>query len=223
MEKYAFYARITEKGVNMNDFGKAMNYRHACKLFDTSKGIDDRQMHFILEAGRKSPSAFGMEPWKFLVIADNLLKEKIRPLCWGQPQITSCSHLVIILAAIENLKPSSGIPAKRFSRRPLPQEKIDAYIELYENFLQETLSNDKNIFAYSSKQCYIAMANMLTGAASIGIDSCPIEGFEKNKLEELLEIDTTKYQIAVLAPFGYRANKQSEQLRLPLEEIVEYR
>jgi len=207
----------------MNDFSKAMDYRHACKLFDAGKKIDDEQIHFILEAGRKSPSAFGMEPWKFLVITDQSLKEKLRPLCWDQPQITSCSHLVIILAAIENLKPSSGIPAKRFSRRPLPQEKIEAYIKLYEDFLQETLSNDKNIFAYSSKQCYIALANMLTGAASIGIDSCPIEGFEKNKLEKLLEIDTTQYQIAVLAPFGYRANKQSEQLRLPLEQIVEYR
>ena len=207
----------------MNDFSKAMDYRHACKLFDADKKIDDEQMHFILEAGRKSPSAFGMEPWKFLVITDQSLKEKLRPLCWDQPQITSCSHLVIILAAIKNLKPSSGIPAKRFSRRPLPQEKIEAYIKLYEDFLQETLSNDKNIFAYSSKQCYIALANMLTGAASIGIDSCPIEGFEKNELEKLLEIDTTQYQIAVLAPFGYRANKQSEQLRLPLEQIVEYR
>ncbi len=207
----------------MNNFSKAMDYRHACKLFDADKKIDDQQIHFILEAGRKSPSAFGMEPWKFLVISDDLLKEKIRQFCWDQPQITSCSHLVIILAAIENLKPSSGTPAKRFSRRPLPQEKIEAYIELYEDFLQETLSNDKNIFSYSSKQCYIALANMLTGAASIGIDSCPIEGFEKNKLEKLLEIDTTQYQIAVLVPFGYRANKQSKQLRLPLEQIVEYR
>ena len=206
-----------------NDFTTAMDYRHACKLFDTEQRIGEEDMRFILEAGRKSPSSFGQEPWRFLVITNEKLKEELKPLCWNQPQITSCSHLVVVLASIESVRPSSGTPAKRFGRRALPPEKIEAYIELYGTFLSDTFSSDEKTLAWSAKQCYIAAANMMTGAASIGIDSCPIEGFEKESVESLLELDTTKHQVALLLPFGYRANEQLKQIRLPLEEIVEYR
>lgn len=205
-----------------NDFSVAMDQRHACKLFDESKKLSDEQMEFVLEAGRKSPSSFGQEPWRFLVISNDETKERLRPLCWDQPQITSCSHLVVILAAIESAKPESGIPAKRFDRRDLPPEKIEAYIGLYGDFLSETLSTDENTYAWTSKQCYIAAANMMTGAASIGVDSCPIEGFDKTKLEETLELEDSKWQVALVLPFGYRADKQPEQIRLPMDEIVEY-
>lgn len=205
-----------------NHFTKAINFRHACKIFDENKAISEEKMHFILEAGRKSPSSFGMEGWKFLVITNNDLKAKLRPICWNQVQITSCSHLVVILAAIENVKPSSGIPAKRFSRRPLTQKQKDDYIKLYTNHLQKTLSSDDNIYHWTSKQTYIALANMMTAAAYIGIDSCPIEGFEKEKVEKVLGLDTNKWQLSVLVPFGYRKNKQSTQLRLPFEDVVEF-
>jgi nitroreductase len=140
----------------------------------------------------------------------------------NQPQITTCSHLVILLAAIESVKPQSGIPQKRFERRPLPPEKIEAYIQLYGNFLSDTFSSDEKTYCWSSKQCYIALANMMTGAAYEKVDSCPIEGFEKENVEALLEIDTSQYQVAVMAAFGYRAGPQGDHLRLPLEEIVTY-
>ncbi len=205
-----------------NHFTQAMQFRHACKLFDETKTIPDETMRYILEAGRTSPSSFGMEPWKFLVVSNDALKEKLRPLCWNQPQITTCSHLVIILAAIESVRPQSGIPQKRFARRPLPPEKIDAYIDLYGNFLADTLSTDEKTYCWTARQCYIALANMMTAAAYEKIDSCPIEGFEKEKVEALLEIDTTQYQIAVITAFGYRVNPQSKQLRLPFEEVVEF-
>ncbi len=205
-----------------NNFNKAMEFRHACKVFDGSKTISDEQIRFILEAGRKSPSSFGMEGWKFLVITNRELKEKLRPACWNQVQITSCSHLVIILTAIENVKPSSGEPLKRFARRPLSDEQKAGYIELYTNHLSKTLSSDENIYHWTSKQTYIALANMMTAAAYIGIDSCPIEGFEKEKIEDILKLDTTKWQLSIVVPFGYRINKQSSQLRLSFDEVVEF-
>ncbi len=205
-----------------NKFTKAMAFRHACKLFDETKTIPNEDMHYILEAGRTSPSSFGMEAWRFLVITNQELKEKLKPACWNQPQITSCSHLVVLLAGIESAKPSSGIPQKRFARRPLSKEQIDNYVELYSKHLHETLSSDKNIYEWTARQTYIAGANMMTAGAYIGIDSCPIEGFEKDKVEEILDLDTTKYQVAMLLPFGYRINEQSKQLRLSFEEVVEF-
>lgn len=205
-----------------NDFTKAMDFRHACKAFDENKTIPDEQMHYILEAGRKSPSSFGMEGWKFLVITNETLKEKLRPVCWDQVQVTSCSHLVIVLAAIENVKVDSGEVRKRFSRRDMPQEKLDFYMDIYAKHLEKTLSSDENIYHWTSKQSYISLANMMTAAAYIGIDSCPIEGFEKEKVEEILELDTSKWQVSVIVPFGYRINEQSSQLRLAFADVVEF-
>lgn len=206
----------------MNEFEKAMGFRHACKVFDEAKKISDEDMRFILEMGQKSPSSFGMEAWKFLVITNEELKAKLRPWCWDQVQVTSCSHLVIILAGIDSLKPESGEVKQRFMRREMPQESLDMYLGLYANHLQETLSSDKNIYEWSARQSYIAAANMMTGAATLGIDSCPIEGFVKDELEKTLELDTTKFQIAMVLPFGYRLNKQPSQIRRPFEDVVEF-
>ena len=80
-----------------------------------------------------------------------------------------------------------------------------------------------NTFAWSSKQCYLALANMMTGAASLGIDSCPIEGFSKSAVEALLAIDPQQYGVVAAVTFGYRAGEQTPRLRQPLADLVEYR
>ncbi len=203
-------------------FQEAMAFRHACKVFDESKKISKQDMLTILEAGRTAPSSFGMEAWKFLVITNEDLKAKLKPACWNQVQVTSCSHLVIVLAGIDSLKPQSGEVEKRFSRRDMPQENLDLYLGLYASHLEKTLASDENIYSWSVRQTYIAAANMMTSAAVLGIDSCPIEGFEKEKVEEILELDTSKYQLSMVLPFGYRLNEQSKRLRLPLEDVVEF-
>lgn len=205
-------------------FMEAIDFRHACKIFDETKKISDEDMRFILEAGRKSPSSFGQEGWKFLVITNEELRAKLKPFCWDQPQITTCSHLVIVLAAIEAVKPESGIPALRFARREMPQEKKDFYNKLYKDHLTVTkvLDSDENVYSWTARQTYIAAGNMMTAAAIKGIDSCPIEGFEKAKVEEVLGLDTKKFQLSMVLPFGYRINPQSTQMRLPFEEVIEF-
>lgn len=203
-------------------FVEAMDFRHACKIFDETKKINDEELTYILEAGRKAPSSFGMEPWKFLVITNQELKEKLKPVCWDQVQITTCSHLVVVLAAIDAVRPESGIVERKFKRREMPQEKVDMYLGLYASHLKQTLSSDENIYAWTAKQTVFAIQNMMMAAAIKGIDSCPIEGFEKEKVEEILKLDTKKYQLSTIIPFGYRINPQSSQLREPLESVVEY-
>ena len=205
-----------------NELMNAMDFRHACKVFDDTKKVTQEDMKYILEAGRKSPSSFGMEAWKFLVITNDELKAKLRPACWDQVQVTSCSHLVIILASIDSVKVESGEVEKRFSRREMPQESLDFYMGLYAGHLKDTLSSNENIYAWTSKQSYIAAGNMMTAGALLGIDSCPIEGFDKKQVEKILKLDTTKYQLSMVLPFGYRLNPQSQQLRLTFEEVVEF-
>ena len=203
-------------------FMEAMDFRHACKIFDETKKVSDEDINYILEAGRKSPSSFGMEAWKFLVITNEELKAKLRPACWEQVQITSCSHLVIVLAGIDCVKPESGEVERKFKRREMPQEKLDFYLGLYAGHLKDTLSSDENIYAWTAKQTAFAAGNMMTAAAVKGVDSCPIEGYDKNKVEEILGLDTKKYQLALVLPFGYRLNEQSTQLREPFENIIEF-
>ncbi|RLA59872.1 MAG: NAD(P)H-dependent oxidoreductase [Epsilonproteobacteria bacterium] len=204
------------------EFLEIMDFRHACKLFDETKKISDEDMHYILEVARKSPSSFGMEAWKFLVITNDELRKKLKPFCWNQPQITTCSHLVIVLAGIDTLKVESGVVRSQLMRRNLPQDKLDSFIELYASHLKDTLSSDEKIYQWSARQTYIASANMMNAAATIGIDSCPIEGFEKENVEKVLELDKTKYQVAMILPFGYRVNEQSQQLRSSFERVVEF-
>ena len=205
-----------------DEFLKIMDFRHACKLFDETKKISDEDMHYILEVARKSPSSFGMEAWKFLVITNDELREKLKPFCWNQAQITTCSHLVIVLAGIENLKVESGVVRSQLMRRNLPQEKLDSFIKVYASHLGDVLNDDDKIYQWSARQTYIAAANMMSAAANIGIDSCPIEGFEKDNVEKVLELDTSKFQVAMILPFGYRINEQSKQLRSSFESVVEF-
>ena len=203
-------------------FRDIVEFRHACKIFDKDKIIPKEDLFFILDMGRLSPSSFGMEGWKFIAIQNPTLKEKLKPVCWNQEQITTCSDLVVILAAIDQLKPSSGIVAKKFARRGLPKERYEAYIDVYSNFLKDEIDDDEKMFCWSSKQTYLAAMSMMLAAASVGVDSCPIEGFEREKVEDILGIDRSKYRVSLLLPLGYRVNPQPKHLREKLEDIVEF-
>jgi nitroreductase len=204
------------------EFLESMNRRHACKLFDENKKISQEDLEYILEVGRLSPSSFGMEPWKFLVVQSEEMKENLKPLCWNQAQITTCSELVIVLADIDNVKPNSQYVKDMFARRGLPDEAYNRYLGVYASHLEDTMRDNESILAWTSRQCYIAMGNMMTAAAHIGIDSCPIEGFEKENVEKLLGIDTDKWQLAVMFAIGYRVNPISKKLRRKTDDIIEF-
>lgn len=205
----------------MSECADAMAFRHACKRF-TDEKIPEETFEQILAFGRMSPSSFGMEPWRFIVITDGALRETLRPLCWNQPQITECSHLVIVTADNESIKPGTEYVKRMFGRRELSEEGLQRYLERYESHMGPQFHSREAIEAWTHKQCYLAAANMMTGAASLKIDSCPIEGFEKAKVEAALELEPA-YSAAVILAFGYRLNAQPVHLRLPPEAVVSYR
>ena len=212
----------------------AFNFRHACKVFDTTKKIPDEDFNFLMETARLSPSSFGMEHWRFIVISDGSLKEALQPHCWNQKQIASCSHLIVVLAKTEAVQDEAYI-MKMFSRHTQDKEQLQAsfgsYMALLEQkikafvsrYMYKMLTKKHAVYEWCTRQCYIAAANMATSAAMIGIDSCFIEGFKKEKLEDALGIDSNKEEIAVLLTFGYRVNEQPAKNRLTLEEIMEVR
>ncbi len=197
------------------NFLDILRRRYACKRFDGSK-LSAKEITFILECGRLSPSSFGMEPWRFLVIESQKIKEDLQPLCWNQPQITTCSHLVIIKGDKEVVQDREYVRAM-FERRGLDEAATNAYIQRYFSFLAKI-----DIGCWVGKQCYIAAANMMSGAASIDVDSCPIEGFDPQKLHDYFHTDTQKEEILLLIAFGHCATEPPPKKRLPLEKIVRF-
>ena len=205
--------------IEKSQFLEAMHYRHATKVFDEAKKITAEDMAFILETGRLSPSSFGVEQWHFVVITNQEVKDKIQAVSWNQPQIGTSSHLVIVLAR-KDVRSSDTYVQDQIARWGLPEEGYNAVMGIYHGWVDGR--SDEVLELWSEKQCYIAAANMMTSAAAIGIDSCPIEGFEYAKVDEILGLDTNVYQSALVLPFGYRINDAKPKTRLALEKVVTY-
>lgn len=216
--------------ISKQDILDAFHFRHACKTFDPARKIPDEDFRFILETGRLSPSSFGYEPWQFLVIQDMALREKLLTATWGaRGQFPTASHVIAILARKEDMRPGSDY-TERFMRevQRLPEEGIVRRTAFYKQFHETDfqLQEPRALFDWSCRQAYIALANMMTAAAMIGIDSCPIEGFNQADAEDVLAeaglLENGKFGLAVMVAFGYRVNPQPEKKRRRMEEVVKW-
>lgn len=207
--------------------------RFACKEFDPDKQVSKEDILTILEVGRLSPSSFGFEPWKFLVIENEYLREKIAGVAWGlQEQLATVNYLVVLLArkGKSMIYNSPYIKYMMEEIQGIPKDIINVKLDKYKNFQEEDfklLEDDRAIFDWASKQTYIVLANMMTAAFHLGIDSCPMEGFHKEKLESLLEkegiIDLNEFGVSNMVAFGYRKEDPEEKkTRRPFNEVVEW-
>jgi nitroreductase len=206
----------------MSEFLKAMAFRHACKAFNPEKAILEEQFASILEVARTSPSSFGMEPWRLIVVRNPNLRKALKSACWNQNQITDCSELVIFTTDNDTVRSDTSYVRTMFERRGLAPEAVDTYMGVYKNYLAPIEADEVLLENWTAKQCYIAMANMMTYAATLEIDSCPIEGFDKEEVEAILDLEYG-HSVAVMCAFGYRIKEQTPQKRLDLKQIVEYR
>ncbi len=218
--------------MNKQDILNAFKFRHACKAFDTTKIIPKEDFNFILETARLSPSSFGFEPWHFVVVQDKKLRETLKESAWGAPKkLDTASHFVIGLTMKAPLMKWDSEYIKKFMKevQELPDEVIKGKGKFYEDFQKSDfdLTDDRKLFDWASRQCYIALGNMMTSAAMIGIDSCPIEGFKQKEMDAILKenfgIDTDKFGISFMLAFGYRITETREKTRRKMEEIVTWK
>jgi nitroreductase len=191
--------------------------RHACHLFQADRPLAADDLNFILEAGRLSPSSFGLEQWKFVVLTSRHQKLALQAACFQQPQVGTASVVVVVLAKLAEMDPDSEY-LRRLMAREYPGEALEGALKNYRSFHAAT-----DVKAWSENQCHIAAANMMTAAAGIDIDSCAIGGFDPAEVRRLLEIDPTRHHPSLILAFGYCAQAPGAKLRLPLEELVEYR
>lgn len=214
----------------INEIMESLEFRHACKEFDTTKQISDEEFKIILEAGRLAPSSMGLEPWKFVVIDNQEYKNKLGEASWGgRRQIPTCSKFVVILTRNAN---SLKYDSKYIDHLLKDVKKVPEDIEvMMKNTLKELeiarfdIENRSDLMnMYSNTQSHMALMNMMQIAAELKIDSCAIGGFDQKTLEEILlkegMLDKDEFIIGTTVAFGYRANEPREKTRQSFDDVV---
>jgi nitroreductase len=224
---------MSKPNISKEDILNAFQYRHATKEFDSTRKLTDDDINFILTTANLSPSSFGFEPWHFVVVQDQELRELLKPVAWGAPlKLDTASHFILGLSMKAPMTKwdSDYIMHMMKDVKQFPEDVIEMYSKFYREFQASdfNLDTDKKLFDWASKQTYIALANMMTSAAMVGIDSCPIEGFHEDKVNALLQekfgIDTNKYGLSYMAAFGYRKEEPPHaKTRRNLEDIVTWK
>ena len=204
--------------------------RHACKEFDASKKISAEDFDFILETARLSPSSFGFEPWHFIIVQDMDVRETFLPVFWGaQRQFPTASHVVFTLVKKPYFMRYDSEYIQKFMEevQELPEEIVEMKSTFFKNFQEKDfnlLESDRCMTDWAAHQTYIPLANMMTSAAMIGIDSCPIEGFDREKVDQLLaselNIDLEQYTMGHACAFGYRKEDPRGKTRQTMDAIT---
>ncbi len=190
--------------------------RYACHAFRPAVAIADADLQAVLEAGRLAPSAFGLEPWRFVVVKNPARLPELQAACFGQAQAGTASALVAILARTADLAPDSGSVRARLAREH-PHD-LDESLAAYRAFHAAT-----DLRAWAVAQCMLAAAQMMLAATAAGLDTCPLGGFDEKYLAAILGIDPSRDAIALVLALGQCAHGAGEKQRLPLDQLVEYR
>jgi len=210
------------KTIDPNQLLAQLNWRYATKQFDPTRRISAADWTTLEEALRLTPSSFGLQPWKFIVVTDPAVRAKLRPASWDQAQITDASHLVV-LAAKSNFS-ETDVDAHIIHLAKAQGTAASALAPLrgaMAGTIQRMDEATRN--AWTRNQVYIALGNLLTSAALLGIDACPMEGFDRAQYDEILSLKAKGYSSAVVATLGYRATTDkyagAPKVRFPKEHV----
>ncbi len=190
--------------IRPSDLVEAMQWRYATKTFDTSRKIPAEDVDALLESLRLSASSFGLQPWKFIIIENKELREKIKSSAYGQSQVTDASHLVLFCAT-KKMTPEMIDHFVSFTAktRGVPSASLDSM----KNMIVGATSSvtPEQSFNWMAHQTYLAFGSFLTSCAVCGIDACPMEGFDAAAVNKLLDLDKQDLQVLALCPIGYRS------------------
>jgi nitroreductase len=200
-----------------------LNWRYATKQFDPKRKISAQDWATLEETLLLTPSSGGLQPWKFVVVTDPAVRAKLRPASYGQVQITDASHLVVFAsknnfseadvdAHIKHIAEVQGAPIETLA--PLRGMLVGGIVQSQD----EAARN-----AWARNQAYIALGNLLTSAALLGIDACPMEGFDRGQYDEILGLKAKGFAAAVIVTLGYRSTTDkyanAPKVRFPKEQV----
>jgi nitroreductase len=194
----------------MNTILENRNWRYATKKFDSTKKISDTEMELLLEATRLSASSYGLQPYHVYIITDTEIREQLKPVSWGQSQITDASHLIVFVHQTD----FDGALVDDYIKnvcetRSIPQETLKGYSDFAKSKLVDLPKKTKE--EWTAKQVYIALGNLMQAAAELKIDTCPMEGFEAEAYDKILNLAGKNLTTSVVVPIGYRSDEDDTQ------------
>lgn len=202
--------------------------RFTCKRYEEGCSVADDDFALLLDIARRSPSSFGLEPWKFLAIETPELLDEVLDHAWGAKR--NAARTVIILARKNVGAYSAYVEDVALNLKKMSPEDVPGFQEMLDNFQKNNrnLTDAKALDEWAAKQTYIPLANMLTAAAMMGIDSTPIEGFGIDEMNELLAsrglIDPEEFSASLMIQFGTKAQSHFEphQIRHAAEDVIQF-
>jgi len=209
----------------MKNILDALKWRYAVKAFDSTKKISDQDLSTIKESLVLTPSSYGLQPWKFLVITNDEIRAKLRPHSWNQSQITDCSHLVVLCRKTDMTEEHvDAYLADMAETQNTPIENYEGYRNMMiQNVVEGMQKTDKP--AWMKNQVYIALGNLMTVCAAMEIDTCPIEGFDPAEYDKILGLADKGLASCVVCPIGYRSDDDAHQndakVRFSVEQMIE--
>jgi nitroreductase len=201
-----------------------LNWRYAVKQFDPTRKISPEDWAALESALILSPSSWGLQPWKFIVITDQKMREKLFPATWNQRQVLDCSHYVVFTV---NTKMTEEHVDKHITRTVEVRGGTAETLKRYRDVMvDDVVTGARGALSqeWAARQVYLALGNFMTSAALMGIDTCPMEGFEPDQYDKILDLAAQGFASIVCCAAGYRApgDKYATQkkVRFPREHVI---
>lgn len=189
-----------------------LKWRYATKKFDSSKVVSETDLEQLKEAVQLSVSSYGLQLYKVLIVKDKELRTQLKEAAWNQSQLTDASHVFVFCNYTQ--RKNEHIDGYIQASSKIQETSLEK-LEGYGDFIKESLSkkSDEEWLDWSEKQTYLALANLLTACAELKIDSCPMEGFEQEKFNQILGLKERGLNATLIAPIGYRSTEDHTQFR----------
>lgn len=209
--------------IQPNDLLAALRFRYATKAFDPTRKIPAETWDAFEKSLVLTPSSFGLQPWKFLVVENPEIREKLKAASWNQPQLIDASHLVVLTARTDLTQADIDSWIARLSEiQGTPIEALAGLSGMISSFSSAMTPAEKQ--AWNTRQVYIALGQLMTSAAVLGIDSCPLEGISPADYDTILGLPGTGYATAVACALGYRSPEDkyavAPKARFPDAQVI---
>lgn len=205
----------------------ALNWRYATKSFNPDQKIPTGTWAALEESLVLTPSSFGLQPWKFIVVQDAKLRETLVGHSWGQRQVADCSHFVVFaVKKALTLDDVDAYLARQVEVRGGSVESLAGYRNVIAGF-RDRGASEGWLEHWSKQQAYIALGQLMAAAALLKIDTCPMEGLNPAKYDEVLGLAEQGLTTAVACAVGYRSDTDkyasAAKVRFTREQVIEHR
>ncbi|MES2224851.1 MAG: NAD(P)H-dependent oxidoreductase [Patescibacteria group bacterium] len=198
---------------------EALKWRYAVKAFDTTKKVSEEDVAAIVESGRLAPSAFGLEPWKFILVKNPEIRQKLRAAGYDQPKIADASHLVVIAARTDGTAVADSLIARTAAAQGKSLEDLAGFQGMVSGAVA---AHSQSWF---DAQTYIPLGMMMETASMLGVDNAAMEGFDPAAVGEILGLEAKNLKAVTMLALGYRSEDDAyaalPKVRQAYDEVVE--